>query len=281
MCAAGIVLFIVGVWAARTDIAHARALDKIVALANLSFAIPLAVFGALHLADVSFVLGAVPSYMPWKYFWAYFVGVALIAASLSMATKIQIRWAGLLFGAMMFLFVALSDTPGALADPGDRFGWTFVLRELSFGCGGLALAVPTLSGRFRIALYTLARTALAVTSIFYGVMHFLHPFACPGVPLQKLMPAWIPAQLLIGYLTGAILVAAGAAMLINRKTRIAAALLGGWIVLLVLVVYGPILVSALLDPSAAVQIEGINYFADTLLFAGAILALAGATPQLD
>jgi hypothetical protein len=27
-----------------------------------------------------------------------------------------------------------------------------------------------------------------------------------------------------------------------------------------------------------VQVEGINYFADTLLFAGVILALASATP---
>ena len=41
------------------------------------------------------------------------------------------------------------------------------------------------------------------------------------------------------------------------------------------------LVPALADPSAAVKIEGINYFFDTLLFAGAILALASATPRTD
>jgi hypothetical protein len=35
------------------------------------------------------------------------------------------------------------------------------------------------------------------------------------------------------------------------------------------------------DPSTAVEVEGINYFADTLLFAGAILALAAATPRTD
>jgi hypothetical protein len=33
----------------------------------------------------------------------------------------------------------------------------------------------------------------------------------------------------------------------------------------------------LLDPSIAAKIEGINYFADTLLFAAAILALAAAS----
>ena len=42
---------------------------------------------------------------------------------------------------------------------------------------------------------------------------------------------------------------------------------------------GPILIASLSDPSTAVKVEGINYFADTLLFAGAILALASATPR--
>lgn len=57
--------------------------------------------------------------------------------------------------------------------------------------------------------------------------------------------------------------------------------LAAWIVLLVLFVYGPILIVSLHDPSTANKVEGINYFADTLLFAGAILALASATPQSD
>ena len=91
-------------------------------------------------------------------------------------------------------------------------------------------------------------------------------------------PTWIPARLLIDYLTGAILLVAGVSILLNKKTRMAATYLGTWIVLLVVFIYGPILIVSLLDPSTAVKVEGINYFADTLLFAGAILALASATP---
>ena len=74
---------------------------------------------------------------------------------------------------------------------------------------------------------------------------------------------------------------AGICILLDKKTRIAATYLGTWIVLLVLFIYGPILIAQLSDPSIAVKIEGINYFADTLLFAGAILALASATPRTD
>jgi uncharacterized membrane protein YphA (DoxX/SURF4 family) len=87
--------------------------------------------------------------------------------------------------------------------------------------------------------------------------------------------------LLIGYLTGVILLIAGAFMLLGKKTRMAATYLGSWIVLLVVFIYGPILIASLLDPSTAVKIEGINYFFDTLLFAGTILALASATPRTD
>jgi uncharacterized membrane protein len=281
MCGAGVVIFLVALWAARTDLAQAPGLDKVIALGNLSFAVPLAVFGALHVADVQFVLGGVPSYMPFRLFWAYFFGFAQLAAALSIAAKIQVRWSGLLVGLMLLLFVALLDIPGVLAEPEDRFGWTLLLRELSFAAGGWLLAASTLPAQYSRKLIPVGRVLVAVAALFYGVEHFLHPIARPGVPLQALMPEWIPARPLIGYLTGALLVVAGAFILLNKKTRLAATCLGGWILLLVVFIYGPILFSSLADPSIDIKIEGINYFADTLLFGGAILALAGATPRTD
>lgn len=281
MCAAGIVVFVVALLDARTDVAQARGLDKFVALSNLCFAIPLAVFGALHVVAVDLVAPGVPEYMPWRVFWAYFVGVALLAASLSIATRIQVRWSGLLLGIMWFLFVAMLDIPGALATPKDRIGWTLAIREMCFAGGAWALAGSAMRGRGGSRLITVGRVLIAIAALFYGFEHFLHPLGRPGVPLLKLMPEWIPGRLPIGYLTGVILVVAGACMLLNKRTRMAATYLGSWIVLLVLLVYGPILIASLMDPSAASQIEGINYFADTLLFGGAILALASATPRSD
>ncbi len=281
MCGAGILLFLIALWAAKTDLARAGGLDKIVALSNLCFAIPLAVFGALHLSGVEFVLPLVPSYMPWRLFWAYFVGFALLAASLSISTKIQVRWSGLLFGIMLVLFVAMLDVRAALAHPRDRFVWTLIIREMSFAGGGWILAGNAMRGQGQSKLITVGRVLIAIAAIFFGAEHFLHPAGCPGVPLQKLMPAWIPGRLLIGYLTGAILLVAGTSILLAKKTRMAATYLGTWIVLLVLFIYGPILIAQMSDPSTAVKVEGINYFADTLLFAGAILALASATPRTD
>jgi len=285
MCSAGVLLFLVGLWAAKTDISRVRGLDKIVALSNLCFAAPLAVFGALHLAAAESLLPMVPSYMPWRLFWTYFFGFALLAAALSIATKIQVRWSGLLFGIAMFLIVAMLMIPGTLASPRDRFAWTFIFRESSFGGGGWILAGNAMReqgrGQSGSKLITVGRVLVAIAAIFYSVQHFLHPANVPGVPLEKLMPAWIPWHRLISYLTGAILLVAGASMLLARKTRMAATYLGTWIVLLVVFVYGPILIASLANPSTDVKIEGINYFFDTLLFAGAVLALASATPRPD
>jgi uncharacterized membrane protein len=281
MCGAGIVLFLVALWAAKRDVAGAGGLDKIVALSSLCFAIPLAVFGALHLSSVAFVLPLVPSYLPWRLFWAYFVGVALLSASASIATKIQVRWSGLLFGIMMLLFVAMLHIPRVLASPRDRIAWVIVVREMSFAGGAWVLAGNAMRGQGKSKLITVGRVLIATAALFFGVEHFLHPAGCPGVPLEKLTPAWIPGRLLIGYLTGAILVVAGGSMLLARKTRMAATYLGSWIVLLVLFLYGPILIAQMSDPRLALKVEGINYFADTLLFAGAILALASATPRSE
>jgi uncharacterized membrane protein len=207
MCTGGIVLFLVGIWAAKDDFARARGLDKVVSLGNLCFAMPLAVFGALHLSAAPGLATMVPSYMPWKLFWAYFVGVALIAASLSIATKIQVQWSGLLFGCMMFIFVATMDLPGTLAKPHDRIIWTLLLRELSFGCGGWVLAGTALDKNDRRGsmLITIGRIVIGIAAIFYGVEHFIFPLNVPGVPLEKFMPVWIPGRMIISYLTGAIL----------------------------------------------------------------------------
>jgi uncharacterized membrane protein len=283
MCSASILLFIIALLAARTDIARERGLDKVVALGNLCFAIPLAGFGALHLAAAQGLMTMVPAYMPWRLFWAYFVGFALLAASLSIATKIQVRWSGLLFGCMMFIFVAMMDLPGALGEPHNRINWVLLLRELSFGCGGWILAGAALGtkGGLGSKLITIGRIVVGITAIFYGVQHFLHPANVPGVPLEKLIPDWIPGHMLISYGTGTILLVAGVCILLARKTRMAATYLGTWIVLLVVFLYGPILIGALGNPSTDVKVEGINYFLDTMLFAGVILALASATPRAD
>ncbi len=212
----------------------------------------------------------------------YFVGAALVAASLSIAAKIQVRWSASLFGIMMFLFVALIHLPGAIA-AGGRILWTIVFRELSYGAGGWVVAVRSMEANGNArgkSLLAVGRVLIAITAIIFGVQHFLHPLGLPGVPLAKQMPMWIPVRPLIDYLTGTLLVAAGAWFLFAWKTRRAATYLGVWILLLVVAIYGPVLIGAFRDARTAIRVEGLNYFADTLLLGAVILSLAlGTTPD--
>ena len=281
MSAAGVALLAIGLLASKNDVLEARGIDKVLALTPLCFAIPLAAFGAEHLSG-GIPLSMVPPYMPWRLFWLYFVGVALIAASLSIATKIQVRWSGLLVGVMMFLFVMMLHLPGAIR-AGGRIPWTVAIRELSFGGGGWVLAGAAMSKNragLSQSLITVGRLLIALAAIVFGVQHFLHPLVLPGVPLQKQMPAWVPARAAIDYLTGSFLLVGGACFLLARKTRLAAAYLGAWIVLRVIAIYGPVLIGALANPNQGVKVEGLNYFADTLLFGAVVLSLAcAATPR--
>jgi uncharacterized membrane protein len=272
MSAAGLAVLAIGIFAARNDLAKSRGFDKLAALANVFFAAPLAVFGAEHFAQGHPLLNMVPAYMPGRLFWLYFVGAAFILAAMSIATKIQVRWSGLLVGIAMFLFVAMLFLPGAIRT-GNRFAWTVAFRESSFGGAAWVFA------KRPKWITTVGRVLIGMAAIFFAVEHFLHPLGLPAVPLEREMAASIPARAFIDYLTGAFLLVSGVCFLLAQKTRMAATYLGAWILLGIVAIYGPVLIGGLADPNPAAKIEGISYFADTLLFCGAILSLAAPITQ--
>jgi uncharacterized membrane protein YphA (DoxX/SURF4 family) len=120
------------------------------------------------------------------------------------------------------------------------------------------------------AIAAIPRFFVGIPSLFYGVEHLLHPEYVPGIPLQKLTPEWIPGRILLSYFVGVILILASLCLLVNKKARIAATVLGLTILLTVLWIYLPMLVAAPRD------VVALNFFFDTLLFSGAILLLANA-----
>ena len=82
----------------------------------------------------------------------------------------------------------------------------------------------------------------------------------------------------MGILTGAILLAAGIGLALNKQSRIAAASVGALMTALTLFLYLPILILARNGSPAGVN-DALNYVADTLLYAGSALALASAIPR--
>src|SRR5215471_6938470 len=124
----------------RGDWQRARGLEKLILLGPLFYAAPVAAFGTEHFTLTAVIASIVPRWIPWHFFWAYFVGACFIAAGFSLVTRIQSRPAAILLGLTFFLFVVLMDLPGWAQDPRNRFAQALVLRELSFSGGALALA---------------------------------------------------------------------------------------------------------------------------------------------
>lgn len=279
MSLAGLLYLVVGVFLLRKEIGAARGWDKLITLGCVFYAVPLAVFAPEHFRGPEFVQNMVPPYMPARWFWAYFIGCALLAAAASLTLRKLVRLSSTLLGTMFFLFVCMLYIPLVLAHPESRFAWAIALRDLSFSAGAWALAglcnrasLPQLSKW----MVLFARFVLAIAAIFFAAMHFLHPGFAPGVPLEKVMPSWIPFPSVWGYLAGAILLAAGIGLALNKQARKAATAIGALMTVLTVFPYCLILVFA---RGASDINEALNYVADTWLYAGAALLLASALPH--
>jgi uncharacterized membrane protein len=259
---------------ARKDFAVKPGLDGVVAMGPVLLAAPIAVFGAEHFEFSAIVAGMVPAWIPGHLFWALLVGVCLMGAGLSIASRKYAGPTAGLLGIMICLFVLLIHIPGILGTPKERLPWVVGLRDLAFAGGAFAVAAAYGEGwtaEFRHRLVTIARLFVGVPIVFLGVQHFLHPEAAPGVPLAKLMPPWLPLHSLWAFLAGAVFVVAGVCLIINKEVRPAATWLGLTILLIEFVVYVPIAVAHPTDVA-----NSLNYLADTLLLAGSVLSLANA-----
>jgi uncharacterized membrane protein YphA (DoxX/SURF4 family) len=264
------VIFLRGHWQ------KARGLDKLILFGPLFYAAPIAAFGTEHFTITQDIAAIVPKWIPWHLFWAYFVGACFIAAGLSLVTRIQARLAASLLALTFFLFVVLMDAPGWARHPDNRIAAALALRELSFSGGALALAAsltpPAGAPAARIQA-AVARYFMGIPVLFYCFEQFLHADHVPGIPLELVTPEYVFGHALWTYLAAAVYAVAGVLLVAGRKTRAAATGLGLTVLLLVLVVYVPYAVVE------RASLQGFNYLADTLMYCGAVLMLAGAMPR--
>jgi uncharacterized membrane protein len=271
---------VVALWlavtAVRKDWARARGFDRLILLGLPFYAGPLAAFGTEHFTLTDVIASLVPAWIPWPRFWTYLIGTCFIAAALALVTRFRARLAASMLALTFFCFVVLMDVPAWVQDPRDRFALTLALRELSFSGGALALAAVLTSGaneRRKHISGTIARFFVGLPILVFGVQQLMHGDHVPGVPLKRMTPEYVYGHAIWTYLAGVVFVLGGALLLTNRRTRAAATWLGVTVLWLVLIVYVPIAVMQ------RASFEGLNYFADTLMFCGAILLLAGAMPR--
>ena len=260
----------------RPRISAASGAGKVLVLGPVFEAVALAMFAAEHFLAAKDLAGIVPSWLPVPLFWTYLVGAALAGCGPQFHRVAPCAFVGVSARAAVSDHRRHHRSAHPSGNIHDRFFWILTLRETTFASGAMVLAgslwpaAQSAGAKLVIA----GRSIVACAFVFYAIEHFLFPHNVPGVPLEKMTPAWLPAPTLLSYFIGATLFAAAIGLIIPRTRRIAAAGAGTVLVLLTLFFYVPILVTEIHSPLA---VEGINYVGDTLLFAAtALLAGFGA-----
>lgn len=276
MTIAGVAALGAGLILAVPRLRQAEGAQRILLLGAICDAVALAMFSAEHYTAPRDLMPIVPHWLPWHLFWVCFVGTAWLATAISLVLWRSVRWSATLAATMLLIIVVTLDPPGFAKHFHERFYWILTVREMSFAAGLLVLA-GSVWPRGRAAgkaLVRIGRGIVAPVMIFYAVEHFLHPRFVPGVPLEKPIPAWFPAPVLLSVVVGIVLLLGGIGLFI--RPRIAAASAGAMLVLLTAFFYVPILLTEIHTP---LVVEGLNYVGDTLLFAGTVLLAGLGTDQ--
>jgi uncharacterized membrane protein len=273
MMGAGTAALIAGLILVRGRVREAAGTEKVLMLGPVFEATALAIFAAEHFTAARDLMQIVPKWLPGALFWTYLVGVALLAAVVSFLAWRCVRWSAAMLALFFLIIVAIVDLPNLPANLHDRIFWTLTVRETCFASGAMVLAGSvwprgSLAG---MGLMEVGRRIVGAVMVFYGIEHFLFPRNVPGVPLEKMTPAWMPAPTAIAYFVGITLMAAGVGLFFRRAVRAAAAVCGMVLLLLTMFFYVPIFVTEI---HTELAVEGLNYIGDTLLFAATVM-LAG------
>jgi len=194
----------------------------------------------------NFVATLVPAWMPGRLFWAYFVGVAFVAAAIGAVVPKRTRPTGILLGILFFLFVVTLHIPRIAAHSRDGNEWTSGFVALAM-CGGawiLAGATSLEDPRESADPFLrVGRYFFALAMVAFGSQHFVNE----RLPI-RVGPPWFPGRPLWAYLTGIALVVTGVAIFLGQKAQLAATFLGTILFLLFLFLHIPRILVNLHDP---------------------------------
>jgi uncharacterized membrane protein len=114
---------------------------------RLFFGFALVIFGVDHLEIPAFIATLIPTWIPFRLFWAVFTGFAMIAGGISIAFSKWNRQSGVLLGVMFFLWVLILHGPrvaGALHNGNE---WNSALVALAMAGCSLVAAFSEFSPR--------------------------------------------------------------------------------------------------------------------------------------
>jgi hypothetical protein len=109
-------------------------------LGLIAYGLSLPIFGILHFRYHGYVAAVIPGWIPAHLAWAYGIGVAFVAAGVSILSGVQARLAAWLLGVMFGSWVVILHGPRVVAAHYRRGEWTSFIVALTMSGGAWIVA---------------------------------------------------------------------------------------------------------------------------------------------
>lgn len=222
-------------------------MKKILFLGQFLYALAVAGFGIIQLFTQNFLstLLPFPSSIPLYLVWMYTSAIIMVAAAAAIFANIQRGTAGAVLGIMFFIFFLILHVPSLLGKMQDPLEWTVAFETLLIGSGGFIIAAEfiqkthaTRLKRVVIFFAAIGRYLIACSLIVFAVLHIIYTSF-----IQKMIPAWMPAHLILAVIVISGLLLAALSFILDIKVRLSSTLLGVMFLIWVLLVHIPAVIN--------------------------------------
>ena len=115
-------------------------MKKLTTIGRILFAVPFALFGINHFLMLDYYLGMLTSFVPLGAYTIILTGIMLIAASISIITKILVKFSTLLLAGLLFIFIVTIHIPHLFTDADKTITIIGLLKDISLLGGSLMIA---------------------------------------------------------------------------------------------------------------------------------------------
>ena len=132
---------IAGCFSEKNETSLTRFSTKLIRFGAILFSITIISFGIIHFQYAKDVAEYIPSWIPYRLFWAYVAGAALIGSGVAIILKIRQRLIAALLGTMIFIWFIILHIPKSIASPFAGKGGEVTSTFLALAYSGIAFVI--------------------------------------------------------------------------------------------------------------------------------------------
>ena len=115
-------------------------MKNLTTIGRILYAIPFALFGINHFLMLDYYLGMLTSFVPLGPYTIILTGIMLIVASISIITKILVKFSTLMLSALLLVFILTIHLPHLFADADKTVTIIALLKDISLMGGSLMIS---------------------------------------------------------------------------------------------------------------------------------------------